>query len=61
MRKPAKNKETEKMKLRRALEYWPEERCAAVLRFVALMDHPPKPDLPKKEDTEEDDYFESPI
>ena len=36
------------MKLRKALEKWTEERCAEVLRYIQLRDHPPKPDLPAK-------------
>jgi hypothetical protein len=57
--KQAKKKETAKMKLRKALEKWTEERCAEVLRYVQLRDHPPKPDLPaKRQDWDDLDDFD---
>jgi hypothetical protein len=54
MAKEQRKKESSKMKLRKALEKWTEERCAEVLRYIELRDHPPKPDMPRP--LEWDDY-----
>jgi hypothetical protein len=58
MAKHAKNKDTSKMKLRKAIEKWTDDRCAEVLRYVELRDHPPKPSNKNSEQWEEDDEYD---
>ena len=46
------------MKLRKAIEKWTDDRCAEVLRYVELRDHPPKPSNKNSEQWEEDDEYD---